>query len=158
MNNDQIKIVQSTFEAVRPIASTASELFYFKLFELDPSLRSMFKGDMTQQAQKLMTMLGAAVSGLTQFETLLPVVHQLGVRHTGYGVRPEHYATVGQALIWTLEAGLKEKFTADARVAWTAVFALIAQTMQDGAQEAEQAAAVDRVRKFKAKYMVPTGK
>jgi len=40
------KLVQQSFARVEPIAETAAELFYGKLFELDPKLRALFKGDM----------------------------------------------------------------------------------------------------------------
>ncbi|MBT9505644.1 globin family protein [Rhodoferax sp.] len=141
MNSEQIQLVQSTFNSVRPIAGVAAQLFYDQLFELDPSLRSLFKGDITRQGQMLMSMLGTAVNGLSKLETLVPVVHQLGIRHAGYGVRTEHYDTVGSALLWTLEKGLGNEFTPAARAAWTVAYALLAQTMQAGAHEAETAMA-----------------
>ena len=90
----------------RPIADTAAELFYGKLFSLDPSLKPLFKGDIKQQGRKLMSMIGTAVSGLTRLEQIVPAVQALGVRHAGYGVQPAHYGTVATALLWTLEQGL----------------------------------------------------
>jgi len=136
MNSEQIALVQSTFKDVQPIAATAAELFYSRLFTLDPALRPMFRSDMAHQGRMLMSMLGSAVNGLTKLDTLVPVVHNLGARHVHYGVRDEHYATVGSALLWTLEQGLGEKFTPAARDAWAAAYALLASTMQQGAAEA----------------------
>jgi hemoglobin-like flavoprotein len=138
MNAEQIQLVQSTFNAVRPISGLAADLFYKRLFQLDPSLRSMFKSDITRQGQMLMSMLNTVVNGLTNLEALVPIVHQLGSRHLAYGVRTAHYDTVGKALIWTLEQGLGDAFTPEARTAWTAAYALLAQTMQAGAKDAEQ--------------------
>jgi len=135
MNSEQIELVQSTFKDVQPIAATAAELFYSRLFTLDPALRPMFRSDMAHQGRMLMSMLGSAVNGLTRLDTLVPVVHKLGARHVHYGVRDEHYATVGSALLWTLEQGLGEKFTPAARDAWAAAYALLASTMQQGAAE-----------------------
>ena len=140
MNSAQINLVQSTFNQVRPIAATAAELFYDRLFKLDPSLRPMFKGDMAHQGRMLMSMLGSAVNGLTNLEALVPVVRQLGARHATYGVRDEHYATVGSALLWTLEQGLGDAFSADVRSAWTRAYAVLAGTMQAGAAETRHAA------------------
>lgn len=137
MNSEQIKLVQSSFNQVRPIAATAAELFYQRLFLLDPSLRPMFKGDMAHQGRMLMSMLGSAVNGLTQLEALVPVVRQLGARHAGYGVRDEHYATVGSALLWTLEQGLGDDFTPDVCKAWARAYAVLSGTMQAGAAEAQ---------------------
>ena len=136
MNSEQISLVQSSFNQVRPIAATAAELFYQRLFFLDPSLRPMFKGDMAHQGRMLMSMLGSAVNGLTQLDALVPVVRQLGARHAGYGVRDEHYATVGAALLWTLEQGLGDDFTPDVRKAWIRAYAVLSGTMQAGAAEA----------------------
>jgi hemoglobin-like flavoprotein len=133
MTTVQIELVQSSFEAVKPIAEVAADLFYTRLFELDPSLRLMFRSDRTEQGRKLMHMIGVAVKGLSRPEQILPAVEELGRRHACYGVRRSHYATVGTALLWTLEKGLGEAFTPDVRAAWTAVYTLLAETMQRAA-------------------------
>jgi len=140
MSPQQIELVQQSFALVKPIAAQAAELFYGRLFTLDPALRPLFKGDITRQGQMLMSMIGAAVAGLRDLETLAPVVRQLGARHVGYGVRTEHYATVGEALIWTLDQGLGEKFTPEVREAWAATYALLSGVMQQGAMEESPAA------------------
>src|SRR5215212_1477586 len=131
----QKSLVQTTFASIVPIADDAAALFYRRLFELDPSLRAMFRGDMTEQRRKLMQMLTAAVKGLDRLEQLVPVVQDLGRRHAGYGVADRHYDTVGAALLWTLEKGLGDAFTPDAKAAWAAVYGLLATTMQQAARE-----------------------
>lgn len=138
MNSEQINLVQASFEDVRPIAATAAELFYDRLFTLDPSLKHLFKGDMPNQGRMLMSMIGSAVHGLKDLDKLAPVLRNLGARHVDYGVREEHYVTVGSALLWTLNAGLGEKFTPEVREAWTAAYGLLADVMQFGALEAER--------------------
>lgn len=135
----QIELVQTSFAVIAPIADDAAALFYRRLFEIDPSLRQMFPGDLSEQRKKLMQMLTAAVKGLPRLDRLVPVVEDLGRRHTGYGVRDEHYETVGAALLWTLEKGLGGAFTPDVREAWTAVYGVLASTMKRAA--ASQAAA-----------------
>lgn len=135
MTPQQIDLVQKSFADVKPIAATAAELFYSRLFTLEPALRPMFKGDMGKQGQMLMSMIGAAVAGLKNLETLAPVVRQLGARHVRYGVRTEHYAIVGSALLWTLAQGLGAKFTPAVREAWTEAYALLSDVMQLGALE-----------------------
>jgi hemoglobin-like flavoprotein len=110
---------------------------------MDPSLRPLFRGgDMARQGQMLMSMIGAAVSGLRNLEALTPVVRQLGARHAGYGVRTEHYATVGGALLWTLQRGLADDFTPEAREAWAAAYGLLSDVMQSGAAQAQQVPAI----------------
>src|SRR5215211_3713854 len=118
MNTQHKYLVQSSFEKVASIADTAAALFYGRLFELDPSLRPMFTTDLKEQGKKLMNMLTLAVRGLDKLDQLVPAVQALGRRHAGYGVRAEHYNTVGAALIWTLEMGLGEAFTPEVKEAW----------------------------------------
>ncbi len=136
MNQTQKQLVKTSFAQIAKIADTASELFYQRLFELDPTLRPMFKGDLVEQGRKLMQMLALVVGGLDYFETMRFSLQQLGARHIGYGVTADHYQTVGAALIWTLEQGLGDGFTQDVRAAWTAVYTLVAGTMQKAAMTA----------------------
>jgi len=132
----QKKLVQESFAAIAPIADDAAALFYRRLFEIDPSLRHMFRGDMSEQRKKLMQMLTAAVKGLDRLDQLVPVVRELGRRHATYGVADAHYDTVGEALLWTLEKGLGAAFTPETREAWTTVYGILATTMQQAAREA----------------------
>jgi hemoglobin-like flavoprotein len=104
-------LVQETFAMVEPIADQAAELFYNRLFETAPELKSLFKGDIAEQQRKLMATLKIAVDELDDPERLIPIVQILGVRHNAYGVEDSHYDTVAQALLWTLEQGLGESFT-----------------------------------------------
>lgn len=134
MQPNQIDLVQKTFASVVPIKETAAELFYNRLFELDPSLKSLFSGDMRQQGQKLMAAMAQVVGGLKQWERVEAAVQELGRRHVDYGVKPEHYDTVGAALLWTLEQGLGEAFTPDVKQAWAAAYQAIATTMIDAAK------------------------
>jgi len=136
----QKTLVQESFAIVAPIADDAAALFYRRLFELDPSLERMFRGDMSEQRRKLMQMLTAAVKGLDRLDQLVPVVQDLGRRHANYGVEDRHYDTVGAALLWTLEKGLGKAFTPETKEAWTTVYGILATTMKQAAQEALAAA------------------
>ena len=139
MTPEQIAHVQNTFKMVLPIKETAAKLFYDRLFALDPDLRSMFKGDMAEQGRKLMTVLATAVGNLDKLDEILPTVQALGEQHAEFGVKPEHYNTVGEALIWTLEQGLTDTFTTEVKEAWVAVYSALSTVMQDAA--AKKAAA-----------------
>ena len=138
---EQKTLVQDSFALVVPIADTAAELFYARLFELDPSLRSMFRGDMREQGRKLMQMLTVAVRGLDRLDAILPAVQALGRRHAAYGVRDEHFETVGAALLWTLEQGLGSAFTPEVAQAWASVYGVLASVMKDAMAEAALPAA-----------------
>jgi len=141
MTNEQIKLVQASFRQVAPIAESAAQLFYARLFELDPDLELLFKGNLTEQGRKLMQMLGLAVNSLDRMDQLLPVVRSLGTRHVGYGVREKDYDTVGQALLWTLQRGLGEAFTTEVEAAWTNVYATLASAMPSGTEMPVEAVA-----------------
>jgi len=140
MTPNQIKLVQTSFAQVAPIAATAADLFYGRLFEIAPQLRSMFPEDLSEQKKKLMAMLGTAVAGLNQLDTLMPAVRALGRRHGGYGVTARHYAPVGSALLWTLEKGLGEAFTPEVKDAWATTYIVLSTTMIDAANERPMAA------------------
>ena len=132
----QIELVQTTWEQVVPIADTAADLFYGQLFTIAPQVKPMFPADMAEQKKKLMTTITVAVRGLNNLGALVPVLHKLGKGHVGYGVKDEHYAIVGSALLWTLEKGLGDAFTPEVKEAWVAVYTVLADTMKAGAAAA----------------------
>ncbi len=133
MNAQQIAIVQETWQQALPIQAQAAQLFYTRLFELDPSVRTLFKEDMATQGLKLMAMINVAVRGLNRLDTLVPAVQELGRRHSAYGVTDEHYATVGAALLWTLRQGLGQTFTPEAEEAWRTTYGVLSSTMRQAA-------------------------
>ena len=139
MNAQQVRLVRESFALVQPIAAQAAALFYDNLFDSDPSLRGMFRGDMVAQGERLMSMIGAAVGLLDRPEALVPVLRNLGGRHVGYGVRDHHYATVGAALIETLEQGLGDAFTPEVREAWVTLYGVVSRTMMEGSLETADA-------------------
>jgi len=136
MTPDQIRYVQDTFARIAPVADNAAALFYERLFTLDPSLRALFRGDMVGQGRMLMQTLALAVRSLQNPTPLVPALEQMGRRHVTYGVHEEHYATVGAALLWTLEQGLADAWTPEVAEAWTAAYTLLANVMKDGARQA----------------------
>ena len=129
MTPEQIALVQSSFKSVAPIASKAADLFYDRLFEIAPDVRSLFPADLSGQKVKLISMLATAVNNLHQLDGILPSVRDLGSRHRGYGVTAEHYTPVGAALLWTLEQGLGHAFTSDVKLAWAEAYSTLASAM-----------------------------
>jgi len=130
----QITLVQSTFDRILPISDVAAQIFYDRLFHLDPSLRRLFNGDLRMQGKKLMDAISILVGNLNRPDRIIPGIRALGRRHVAYGVQEEHYTTFREALMWTLEHGLGDAFTPDVRYAWSAVYDLIADTMKDAAR------------------------
>ncbi len=136
ITEQQIALVQESWEKVVPIQETAAELFYGQLFEIAPEVKPLFKGDMKSQGRKLMTMLNTAVKSLNDLDAIVPAVQDMGKRHVGYGVKDEHYDVVAEALLWTLGKGLGDDFTDEVKDAWVAVYTLVATVMKDAAAEA----------------------
>ena len=128
---EQKQLVRSTWALVKPIQEDAARLFYGRLFEIDPSTKPLFAStDMAKQGKKLMQTIGVAVAGLERLDAILPAVEALGRRHVGYGVREEHYESVGAALLWTLEQGLGEEFTPEVEEAWAETYWTLATVMK----------------------------
>jgi hemoglobin-like flavoprotein len=124
------RLVRDSFAKIAPNAEAVAARFYDRLFALDPSLRPLFKGDLTEQRRKLMTVIGTAVDNLHQLDAIVPTVQELGRRHVGYGVQPSHYQAVASALLWTLEQDLGDEFTPETRQAWVECYTILASTMQ----------------------------
>ena len=135
MNDDQIRIVQETFEKVRSISEAVAELFYKRLFQLNPSFKSLFKGNMKTQGKMFMQMLDLAAKGLDEADTILPTIHSLGKNHVEYDVKEEYYSTVGEALLWTLEQDLGSNFTPKEKEACTEASKLLSDAMMNAARE-----------------------
>ncbi len=120
--------------AARRFVDTAAGLFYGRLFELDPAVERLFRRtDMAAQRKVLMQTLTVVMKSLDRLDQIVPAVQALGRRHAGYGVREGHYATVGAALLWTLEQGLGPGFTPAVREAWETAYGILASVMIDAA-------------------------
>jgi hemoglobin-like flavoprotein len=133
MSPTQAQLIRESFERIEPKAGIAALMFYQRLFALDPSLRALFRSDIEQQGEKLMQALRFAVATLDNPRELLPVLESLGRRHIYYGVQERHYATVGAALIDTLEFLLGPAFTPELKEAWSALYGYLADTMRRAA-------------------------
>lgn len=140
MTPEKVKLVQDSFRKVVPIVDVAADIFYDRLFSIAPEVRPLFPADMSEQKKKLMGVLGVAVNNLHQVATILPVVKELGAKHVDYGVKDEHYDTVGAALLFTLEKGLGDDWNDDLAEAWTETYVTVATVMKDAAEEAKSAA------------------
>ncbi|MGQ3683447.1 MAG: globin family protein [Candidatus Loosdrechtia sp.] len=137
MKAEQIAIIRKTFAKIKPVSDKVAELFYHRLFELKPSLKSLFKKDLKVQGMMLMQMIDFAVKNLDNSEELLPTLQELGKRHVNYEVKEEYYDTVGEALLWTLEQTLGSDFTREAKEAWGDAYKLLSSIMINAAKEVE---------------------
>ncbi|MGO9986941.1 MAG: globin family protein [Rhodomicrobium sp.] len=129
MQASDVTLIQSSFAEVAPISGQAAALFYGRLFEIAPNVKPLFKGDMAEQGRKLMATLSFVVNGLADLPSILPAASGLAKRHVAYGVMPEHYQPVGEALLWTLEKGLGPKWTPETAAAWGKAYATLSGYM-----------------------------
>ncbi len=135
MTPTQIDLIRASWTKVEPIADTAAQLFYGRLFEVDPRTKVLFRRtDMEAQRRNLMQTLTVVVKSLDKLEAIVPAVQALGRRHAGYGVRAADYETVGAALLWTLEQGLGEAFDEPTRDAWASAYGLLASVMIEASE------------------------
>jgi len=126
---EQVAELRRSWELVAPSADETAQLFYARLFELDPSLRTLFHAEPAVQRRKLMDALSFIVARADRPHELHPMLAALGERHVAYGVLAEHYTTVGEALLWTLDQGLGLLDTAEARYAWVATYEFVVTAM-----------------------------
>ena len=140
------QLVSASWKSLAPNGPAVGAIFYRRLFEIDPNLRSMFSAvTMDDQIHKLVTMLDLVIHWLDLPERLVPVLKKLGEQHATYGVKDEHYEKVGAALLGTLEEGLGDKFTPELRGAWTEAFLLISSLMRRGAAKLSGAFAAVKI-------------
>ncbi|MCH2037589.1 MAG: globin domain-containing protein [Rickettsiales bacterium] len=130
---EHVTLVQQSMEKVIPLSDTVASIFYDTLFNIDPSLKALFKHDMEQQKRKLMVSLDMIVKGLDQIDMILPAIEKLAIKHVSYGVKPEHYTLVGNALLITLQEVLGDDFTPALRAAWIEAFRTLATAMKNAA-------------------------
>jgi hemoglobin-like flavoprotein/uncharacterized protein YjiS (DUF1127 family) len=142
---EQKKLVKETWDMVVPIADTAVDMFYNRLFEIDPTTRKLFRAStMPEQRRKLVKALAFAVNSLDDPAPLVAVLEDLGRRHSGYGVTDAHYDSVGAALLWTLQQGLGQAWTPAVAAAWIEVYGLVSGTMRRAAHKPSVTATTDR--------------
>jgi hemoglobin-like flavoprotein len=139
MTREQRILLRQTFENLIPLPRKFGVLFYQRLFELDPSLRDLFRGEMDQQASMLVQALALSVLKLIDEGRVSGTVTELGARHEGYGVLAAHYGTFGAALVWTLEQRLGDGFTPAIREAWEEAYRELAVAMQRAGSDASPA-------------------
>lgn len=139
MTPQQVALVQESFEKIAAMGEPAWQSFYAELFALEPSLKQMFKGDISEQRKKLLAALALVMRALHAPATILAPLKSLAVKHVGYGVKPEHYTCMGHALLRTLNNALGDEFTPELRTAWAAAFQTLATIMKEAAYGRSQA-------------------
>ena len=134
MTREEIVLVQASFAALGSSLDGFAAVLYARLFEKNPIIESIFRGDRTAQEARLTEMLSVVIAWLDRFEELRPALRSLGRRHVTYGVRPKDYPAFEDALLWTLEKFLEARFAPEVKAAWRRFYAAVGGIMQDGAE------------------------
>ncbi|HEY4209145.1 MAG TPA: globin domain-containing protein [Puia sp.] len=130
MNSNQIELVRSSWARVTATDEvTFGIVFYNRLFDIAPEIKPMFSRPLPEQARKLMTILDHVIEKIDAMDDIIENVVKLAHRHETYGVKPEHYTLVGEALLWTLEQELEDEWDDDLKFAWTMCFVTISTAM-----------------------------
>ena len=133
MTQREIELIESTWNYIVTNIDEAGELFYNKLFVLRPELATLFKGDIKAQSKKLTSMITFLVNKLNSLDEVKKDIVALGMRHKNYKVEPDHYQTVGVALLWTLEQGLGSQWNEDVKLVWENLYSVLSNMMIDAA-------------------------
>lgn len=142
MTTQQIQLIKSSWSSVAALdQQTVGSLFYNRLFEIAPEVKPMFRGSMPEQSKKLLTMLAYVINKLDKLDDILEEVAKLAQRHVTYGVKDKHYAVVGEALLWTLEKGLGDKWSEEVKEAWIVCYVTLSTAMINAADYVKQEAA-----------------
>lgn len=135
MNDQQKKLVQTSFARIVPKAEYAAQLFYKRFFELAPEVKPLFKSELKTQGIKLFQVISFTVCSLDNMDELLPLLQDLGRQHIKYGAQAHHYDYVREALLWTMEKVLKGDFTPEIQQAWTDVYRVMSEAMIEAAHQ-----------------------
>ncbi|WP_439572418.1 globin domain-containing protein [Phreatobacter sp.] len=136
MTPQQIATVRRQFGLIAHNKDGFSAAFYDNLFDAHPTLRPLFPGDMRPQRVKLVQALAHVILSLDNLAAVIDDVRALGMRHAGYGVTPDHYNAVGEALLKTLSETLGDSFDHASESAWALAYGTLADAMIEAADDA----------------------
>jgi hemoglobin-like flavoprotein len=136
MNPQTAALVRDSWAEIVPVRKDVCADFYQRLFARYPELRPLFKGDLERQTGLFVTMLNTVVSALENPDPVVPLIKAVGARHADYGVGGADYDKFAEVLLDTFADALGDRFTPATRAAWVEVYAELADTMRQGAEEA----------------------
>jgi hemoglobin-like flavoprotein len=131
MTDEDIRLVQESWRKLEPVKEIAAELFFARLFELDPPLRNVCDSDRRDRHRRFTQVVSATVRGLARVDMLLPAVREFGIRHPLPGEAEQHHANVATALLWMLDKALRRDFTPDVKSAWIKAYGVLSQSVRD---------------------------
>ncbi len=134
-----VKLIQETFELVKPRAEEFADLFYVNLFADYPVAKGLFGNNMERQKRLLVASLVQVVQNLENPEFLGEYLGKMGERHAEYGTIEAHFEWVGMSLIKTLQGMFGELWTKEYTTQWAMAFDVITALMSEGLNKRLQA-------------------
>ncbi|XP_054758842.2 uncharacterized protein LOC129264905 [Lytechinus pictus] len=144
MKSKQRELVRSTWELMASAPDKHGAVMFAKLVSDNPKAGKLFsfgkkkypynkllnENEVISHGERFMSTMGQVVGGLEDPEFLVPMLHQLATRHSGYGVTKDLFVAAKSALMFTLKQGLgKSVFSSEVQDAWTAAYQYIEDTM-----------------------------
>lgn len=129
LSDDQLHLIEESFFLIDAMSDQAADLFYQRLFEVDPSLVSSFSGDLTDLKLRFITALKNLVTGVRKPDQLPHFANDFGRLHADYGVTDEHYVHFAEALMWMLDQLLGDELTEEMRRAWTGLYSFVVTSL-----------------------------
>lgn len=131
----QVSILEKTIELIKPNSGVFTDIFYDYIFSNFPINQSMFANtDMTKQKEKLWQSLEVIVEKIRNPKLADIFLKGLGAAHVKYGVLPEHYSIIGEALIYAFKTNLGEDWTDEIEQSWIEAYNIIQSLMLAGAE------------------------
>ncbi len=123
-------LIQESFNLIAPQANELARRFYARLFQNYPEVRPLFSStDMPSQEKKLLSAIKLVVKNVDNMQSLDEVLHNMGQRHEGYGVKAGHYPAVADTLLSVMAELAGDKWTDEVQQAWSDSLQFIAEKM-----------------------------
>jgi hemerythrin len=157
MTPEQTRLLAQSFAKLESRLPELWGVILARMFELDPNARRLFRGDMEEQKQKMARVFGDFVRRKSRSHHFLPVtgkageaiipgVGALGARHElNYGVRPQHFAHMREALLYAVRSLLGREYNDEIGRVWSEAFEMLAHSMQHQAGDNREAVAFLRL-------------
>src|SRR5262249_50327979 len=95
--------LQQSFRKLTPKADLLAVNFYDALFDRYPETLTLFTNTRCpEQREKLIRSLALVIRNIERPDSLAAYLQGLGAIHVAYGVKPAHYAAMGECLLSAL--------------------------------------------------------
>ena len=133
LTEHELVVLDWTLQELRRDPIRAADLFYGRLFQHDRSLQPLLAGSFDLAGSRLLRTLRSAIDGLkdpAELVGLLTLCARPALRERlldGATMR-----TVGDALMWTLQHHLGERYSDDVRAVWRRAYLAFCRTLENG--------------------------